>query len=101
MPVLRALLFLACPLILHSVSESPATECSFVNGDGSGGSEVKIGDHTGTRCIEECIQRRKTDTTINGVTIKQDHSGGCWCERNMNHVTKSMTYKTCFLNLIG
>ena len=41
----------------------------------------------------------KTDSTINGVTVKSDNTPGCWCEQNMKKVNPLDTkYKTCFLN---
>ena len=72
-------------------------ECSFVSGDGSGGSERKIGTQKGAECIKACIELRKTDTSINGVTVVADNRPGCWCEKSMTGVSSSGTYKTCFL----
>ena len=72
----------------------------FEIGDGTGGTEVKISNSlTGIKCINACKKRKKTDQSINGVTVRKDGSGGCWCEKNMGSVSKSdyktQTYKTC------
>ena len=77
--------------------KAPALKCTFSSGDGTGGSEVKIGDQTGDECIEACMDRKQNDHRINGVTIYSNGKGGCWCEQNMNRVSASSTYKTCFL----
>ena len=46
--------------------------CKFENGDGTGGSEKKIGMQTGEECIQACITYKKTkDDRVNGVTILQ------------------------------
>ena len=72
-----------------------------MSGDGAGGSEVKIGDQTGQECINACKERKKTDATINGVTIRKDGNNGCWCEKKMSYVTGSSRYKTCYLDPEG
>ena len=71
---------------------------SFDIGDGAGGGEEKISStRTGKECIDACIERRRVDTTVNGVTVYQDGRGGCYCENNMTTVGKSDDYKTCLL----
>ena len=40
---------------------------------------------------------KKTDSSINGVTIRSDNNGGCWCEKNMHGVSGGGQFKTCFL----
>ena len=69
-------------------------------GHGTGGSEVKISDSlTGQFCIDACKTRKNTDPSINGVTVRRNGKGGCWCERNMKSVLKfsrsTRFYKTC------
>ena len=58
---------------------------------------MRIGDQTGQECINACKERRKNDATINGVTIRQDGTNGCWCEKKMTRFSTSTVYKTCFL----
>ena len=72
-------------------------DVSFVAGDGRGGSEIKISDATGQACVNDCVERKKTDTRINGVTIRSNGQGGCWCERGMTYVASSRTYNTGYL----
>ena len=72
-------------------------QCSFVSGDGTGGTETKIGSQKGSACIKACIELKKTDSSINGVTVIADNRPGCWCEKSMTGVSPSGTYKTCFL----
>ena len=71
-------------------------------GDGTGGTEVKISSTlTGENCIQACIEKKKTDDSINGVTVYKDDRGGCWCENNMKSVSKSSSdiklWKACFI----
>ena len=75
-------------------------------GDGTGGTEVKISKTlTGRNCVRECRLRKRTDNSINGVTVFKDGSGGCWCEKNMKSVKKTTPtdkkYKTCLLKQGG
>ena len=88
-------------LLAPFVSAISEYECSFVSGDGAGGTETKIGVQTGNDCIKACVELRKKDKSINGVTVRQDNSGGCWCEKSMDEVSTSSTYKTCFLKTEG
>ena len=71
--------------------------CEFTRGDGVGDSEVKIGGQTGEDCVRACVARKKTDPSINGVTVMANSSPGCYCERQMRRNDDSPTYKTCFL----
>ena len=77
-----------------------------MNGDGAGGSEVKISNTlAGTACMKACMKRRIKDKTINGITVLRNGKGGCWCERKMNKVSKTARYvkmyKTCLLGSSG
>ena len=75
-----------------------STTCTLSIGDGQGASEVKVGLQTGLECVKVCIERRNSDPTINGVTVKNDDSEGCWCEREMNNIDATDTiYKACYL----
>ena len=74
--------------------------CTFSIGDGVGKSEVKIGTQRGISCIDACMEKRKTDPTINGVTVWSDTTkGGCWCERLMKSKNTNKAYKSCFLGM--
>ena len=50
-------------------------------------------------CIRSCIEEKKTDSAINGVTVEEDDAElkECYCERNMAKVISGQGYKTCFL----
>jgi len=74
-----------------------AYKCLFVRGDGTGGTETRIGNQKGNACINACVIRKRKDPRINGVTVYSSNQGGCWCEMNMNKVSASSTYKTCYL----
>jgi hypothetical protein len=72
--------------------------CTFASGDGKGGTEKKIGDQKGQECVKACVDLKKDDDTITGVTMNKDESKlGCWCEYNMNSIGKSDNYQTCYL----
>jgi hypothetical protein len=77
-----------------------ATKCPvFTIGDGhNAGPEMRIGDHTGEDCVNACIDRRETDPTINGVTVRNDGSTGCFCEKKMAYVLTDSRFKTCYLD---
>ena len=78
------------------------SRCTFRTGDGTGGSEVKIGAQRGSACVDACIKRKRTDRTINGISVFRDtRKGGCWCERKMNGRNTNARYKSCILKLPG
>ena len=73
----------------------------FTNGDGIAVDEFKIGAQTVEDCINGCIERRQSDTSINGVTVHKD-GGDCWCEKGMTGVDEGDTeHKTCFMKYNG
>lgn len=71
--------------------------CDFQLGDGTGTKEVKIGTQRGRQCIDACIDKRRTDSSINGVTMLSSGAGGCWCEKNMSGRNTNRSYKSCYL----
>lgn len=75
------------------------SRCTFISGDGLGGTELKVGNQKGSQCIDACMERRKSDGTINGVTVKNNKAGGCWCERNMASRNSNSYYKSCFIGV--
>ena len=70
--------------------------CAFQFGDGGGGDEIHIGSQTGNACIDACLQRKQTDGSINGITIRADGIGGCWCERKMTYIYNK--HRSCFIS---
>ena len=82
-------------LLLFSFTE---LICSFILGDGIGGTEKKISNSLkGEACVAACLERKKWDLDINGVTVLQNGEGGCWCEIKMTSTSYSKKYKTCLL----
>ena len=78
--------------------------CNFVGGDGGGkkADEIQMEGVRGDKCVQTCIEEKKNDPLINGVTIYKKRDVGCWCERNMSVVTGAgVVYKTCFLRPQG
>jgi hypothetical protein len=66
--------------------------CTFVMGDGIGGSETKISTSlTGQECARECAK----NDLYNGATIKANGSGGCFCEAGMTGSNASQSYMSC------
>ena len=96
--------YLTGSVALAEEVDDPATvlkhtiyQCSLVQGDGVGGTEVKIGKQTGAACMTACLKRRHTDKSINGITLFGNDKPGCWCEKGMKKVGGRKIYKTCFL----
>ena len=57
--------------------DQPDYECEFINGDGHGRSEYKIGQQTGSECIRACINWMKVGQLgVNGVTVLRDNNPG-------------------------
>ena len=81
---------------VHPVHPSPAL-CKFTTGDGTGGTEKKIGGQTGNACIKACLAYKKKNKKVNGVTVFRNNKPGCWCEIGMKTKNKNKKYKTCFL----
>ena len=78
--------------------------CAFQLGDGhsdgDGVSEILVGSGlTARACISACLERKKSDESINGVTVLiSTIPAKCWCEQNMTRIsTHRQIYKTCFL----
>ena len=76
--------------------------CNFVRGNGVGGTEQNIGSKpTPQACIDACVNKKKTDTEINGVTMTLSRKGSCYCERKMVKLKDSLFWKTCQLQKKG
>merc|ERR1711962_1836028 len=74
----------------------------FEKGDGTGGTEKKIGMQKGFACVLACIKRKKIKgIVVDGVTVRKDGKPGCWCELGMKRISRSAKsvrkYMTCFL----
>ncbi len=72
-------------------------KCVFQSGDGQGAGEDHVGDITGDECVQACLEKKKTNNNINGVTIRQDGASGCYCEKEMDGRAGSTTYESCYL----
>ena len=73
-------------------------KCSLTDGDGEGASETKVSTEiTGEACIQKCIEHKKTEPSVNGVTVNRDGTGGCWCELGMTNIYNDQRFQTCFL----
>jgi len=84
----------SCYVKKESCDDGADVKCDWVSGDGSGNGEIKHSETiTGIQCAEECYKRGG----FNGATVRADGSKGCWCERSMNNIQSSSTYKTCYL----
>ena len=78
---------------------------AFETGDGApnDGStdEITLREQTTQDCIRNCIEEKKKDNAINGVTVENKDDNAmkhCYCERNMFRVMNGhIRYKTCFL----
>ena len=72
--------------------------CNFVKGDGVGGTEQNIGNKPSPQaCIDACVNKKKTNPEINGVTITPTGKGSCYCEKKMKNSNNSPSWKTCQL----
>ena len=70
---------------------------AFVPGDADGASEILMGDvNTKIECVQLCIDLRKLDGTVNGVTY--GIGGECYCETNaVTTGTPSDYWDSCLL----
>ena len=74
--------------------------CQFVRGDGIGGTEQNIGNKPNPQaCIDACINKKKTEPDINGVTMRPSGKGSCYCEKKWKRSNNSPSWKTCHLRL--
>ena len=82
------------PCVLYFLDYS----CSFVTGDGVGGTEQNIAyQPTPQACIDACANRKQKDPKINGVTIILSGTGICYCEKKMEKSNGNPLWKTCKL----
>ena len=70
-------------------------DCNLIGGDAISSSEHKMaGPVTLEPCITACLEFKKSNPAINGITIGR---GGCFCEQNANAIYSRSNYKTCKL----
>ena len=97
--IIRQSFIITVSISYHRVTtlETSGFVCDFQQGDGAGGTEVKIGNLAGNACVSACLHLKQFDNTVNGVTVFADTSRrGCWCERGMRKVLRfeSSTFNT-------
>ena len=71
--------------------------CEFLTGDSEGGDFVEVEGKTGEECVRACIEMKKTNSLINGVSISSDGTSGCWCDIEMTGVDGDEDFKSCVL----
>lgn len=76
----------------------PDFSCNFASGEGSGRSDWNIGTRISvTECVMDCVERRKYNPEINGVSVPTSGRVTCYCEKGMRNRTSSSFWKSCFL----
>jgi len=81
-------------------NDVPTSSCTFTTGDGTGGSEINVGvKRNAAECFKTCMERKKTVSNINGVTISSGSAVNvkCYCEKGMTGNNVNKKYKTCKL----
>ena len=68
-------------------------------GEGVGESSEKIGNFTDKKkCVNNCREKRKTDSKVNGVMIGTGEADkGCWCVTSMTGRGDNSKFKSCML----
>ena len=73
-------------------------ECKWEYGDGLSSDEIGV---TGNVCANTCMELKKTDSSINGVSVYSNGDRGCWCMKKMTKRNTDSEYKSCFLEPKG
>merc|ERR1712192_4893 len=71
----------------------------FITGDMTGpeNTQMFIADgQTQAQCLEICTEKRKTDPSINGVTVTAG-GGKCYCEMSGTNINGNINWETCYL----
>ena len=88
---------LTCRFIFNTTEQSDlSNECNFQDGSGvadDSRNRSMVRGISEAKCIKSCMNRKKTDPNINGIT-RNSITKECWCESNMKRIG---VYKTCFL----
>ena len=60
---------------------------------------IQLSSETGDNCIKKCMEEKKTNNHINGVTTTKNGAPGCWCQINMVEIDKDASgdVQSCFL----
>jgi len=69
--------------------------CIFKTGDGTGGKETYIGVRSVEQCVNICLEKMKTNSNINGVTVSNDNAKKCYCKERMSGLNGIAKWKTC------
>ena len=51
----------------------------------------------GNRCVRTCMEKKRYNDKINGVTLNTNGRLGCWCATQMSGTDGDKAFKTCFL----
>ena len=76
--------------------------CVFRTGLGMG-QQSFVGDLKGYACAKACMERKKTDDSIDGVSYSNSPTdNSCYCNMNMGRIaTENSDYSTCRLVKTG
>ena len=67
-------------------------------GDGSGGSEEKIGTFANKEiCYAKCSVRKRNGQLANGVTVDSKTQKVCYCEYGMKTRNKNKSWRSTFI----
>ena len=69
--------------------------CNVKPGHGVGGINKRQPNMSQKKCFEHCIKKRKTNPSMNGVTVDTTGGNQCYCEYNMTSWNNDTTYKSC------
>ena len=88
--------------ILFVLGLNGNSSCTFHTGDGIGRSAFKINGLGlgGSACVDACLERKKSDESINGVTVSTDTSK-CFCEKGMYGRDSNTLLVSCFIGVAG
>eukprot|EP00795_Rhopilema_esculentum_P012586 gene12586-3287_t len=71
-------------------------------GDGSGGSEEKIGTFANKEiCYAKCSVRKRNGQLANGVTVDSKTQKVCYCEYGMKARNKNKSWRSTFIKRVG
>ena len=94
--------FIDYKTISYFFAEDP--RCRSRIGDGRGNSPIELTDQDERQCINVCIEHKKKDDSINGVTVgySSDVLLKCYCNKVMTSVVSTdVKWRTCFLETSG
>ena len=72
--------------------------CTLLTGDSDSDDYIELEDHTSAEdCVRKCVEMKKTNPRVNGVSISSFDATECWCNLRMVGVDGDEDYKSCFL----